>query len=392
MDRRLLPLFLATALVAQQAPVEKSPETRRAELEASVIQARLENAAASRKREALAQTDEIRRLEAEAALRAARADAAAAEADAERAALARAEALAAARRAAADAEAAGRRAELDAEARLVQAEAALAGARAGAGPALLKARDAAARYATRNDIAHPRDPVVDGVLRISDRRIPFNGPVTAELAEFVCGRIAFYNNQSAEDPIFIVIDNSPGGSVMAGYQILRAMRSSRAPVYVVVKTFAASMAAVVTTLAERSFCYPNTLVLHHQPSTVIQGNLTELNEQLRWSKVWCGRINEEVAAKIGVSLDEFVRQMYAATVTGDWMVTGDKAVRLRWVSDLVERMAEDSIETLPREAPPAAVQVVRVGGESGPARQALPVLQPGDAWLIHDPQGIYLER
>ena len=74
------------------------------------------------------------------------------------------------------------------------------------------------------------------------------------------------------------------------------------------------------------------------------------------------------------------------------MVTGDKAVRLRWVSDLVERMAEDSIETLPREAPPAAVQVVRVGGESGPARQALPVLQPGDAWLIHDPQGIYLER
>ena len=50
--------------------------------------------------------------------------------------------------------------------------------------------------------------------------------------------------------IFIVIDTSPRGSVMAGYRILKAMESSDAPVHVVVKSFAASMAAAITTLGE----------------------------------------------------------------------------------------------------------------------------------------------
>ena len=391
MSRCLLPLILAAALTAQQAPAEKSPATRQAELETAVIQARLENAAAIRRRDSLAQTDETRRLEAEAALRTARAEASAAEAEAERAALARTAALDAARRAAADSEAARRRAELEAETKLIQAEGAIAIAKADAALALSKARESASRVAARNEITRPRDPVVNGTLRISDRRIPFNGPVTDQLATFVCDRIAFYNAQSPTDPIFIVIDNSPGGSVMSGYQILRAMRTSRAPVYVVVKTYAASMAAVVTTLAERSFCYPNTLVLHHQPSTVLQGNLTQLNEQLKWSNVWCGRINQEVAAKIGVSLDEFVKQMYAASVTGDWMIMGDEAVRRRWVSDLVERMSEDSIETLARV--PVATPVIRVVSADGEReRIPLPILQPGDAWLMHDPNSIYLQR
>lgn len=392
MPRRLLPLLLAAALAAQQAPVEKSAATRRAELEAAVIQARLEKAAAERRRETLPQTDEIRRLEAESALRAARAEVTAAEAEAERAALARTAALEAARRAVADAEAARRRAELETETKLIQAESAVALAKADAALSLQRARDQASRVATRNDVAHPRDPVIDGVLHISDRRIPFNGPVTDQLAEFVCGRIAFYNAQSAQDPIFIVIDASPGGSVMSGYQILRAMRASKAPVYVVVKGYAASMAAVVTTLAERSFCYPNTLVLHHQPSTGLQGNLTQIAEQLKWSKVWCGRINEEVAAKIGVSLDDFVKQMYAATVTGDWRVMGDQAVRLHWVSDLVERMTEDSVETLAR-VPAPAPQVITAGGNAeARERIPLPILQPGDAWLMHDPNGLYIQR
>lgn len=391
MLRCLTPLFLAAALIAQQAPIEKSAATRRAELEAAVIQARLEHAAAVRKREALAQTDELRRLEAEAALRSARAEAEAATIEAERAALTRAAALESARRVAADAVAAGRRAELESETKLIQAEGALAAAQADGNLALLRAREALSQRATRNEVSRPRDPVVDGVLRISDRRIPFNGPVTDQLATFVCGRIAFYNSQSSQDPIFIVIDSSPGGSVLAGYQILRAMRTSRAPVYVVVKGFAASMAAMVTTLAERSFCYPSTIILHHQPSTVIQGNLTQLSEQLRWSKIWCGRINQEVADRLGVTIDEFVRQMYAATVTGDWKVMGDQAVRQRWVSDLVERMAEDGIETLPRE-PVSEPKPAQASGSVERARIPLPILQPGDAWLMYDPNGIYLER
>ena len=88
------------------------------------------------------------------------------------------------------------------------------------------------------DIDYVRDPFVDGTLYVTDRRIPLNGPIVYGTAEYVTERIHYFNNQSRELPIFIVIDSSPGGSVMQGYRIVKAIESSPAPVYVVVKSFA----------------------------------------------------------------------------------------------------------------------------------------------------------
>lgn len=365
--------FLGAGLRASER-VAAETELLRARAEAASLRQRLSEGAA---------TDELRRLEAEAALRAARAEAAAAPADAERAALSRETGLAAARAAAGDAEGASRRAESESELRLAQAEAALALAKADANVALLAARRRAAEVAP-GVVERPAEPFKDGVLRISDRRVEFNGRVDQALADRVCAEIAFHNNQDPAAPIFLVIDNSPGGSVMAGYQVLRAMETSRAPIHVVVKSSAASMAAVIATLAERSYCFPGTLIMHHQPSFGLQGNLRQLREQFDWSKVWCDRINREVAAKVGLSLDEFVRRMYAATVTGDWRVTGDEAVRLRWVGALVDRVEEEGITAL---AQPARLQptvtVVRPAGDA--AQDILPPALPGDAWLIYEP-------
>jgi ATP-dependent Clp protease protease subunit len=227
------------------------------------------------------------------------------------------------------------------------------------------------------------------VLHISDRRIPFNGRVDDKLAQFVCGRIAFYNALDSEAPIFIVIDRSPGGSVMSGYMMLQAMETSKAPVYVVVKGYAASMAAIVTTLAKRSFVYPNTIVLHHQASVGLSGNVTQLKEQLKWSKVWCERIFVKVAARIGTNVDDFVAQMYKGTSTGDWKILGDEAGRRKWVTDVVDRMSEDSLTVA--GAVPAVVAEPNPDGfnagktQDGRARQALPPLGPCDLWWMYDP-------
>jgi len=380
--RLLAPLLLAAALSGQSAPASRPPETRLNEQRTAAIQARLERDALARRLDELAATDELRRLEAEAALRAARQEASAAEEEAERVALARAAALNAARQAADGVAGGATRAELEADLKLAQLEAGLATARIDGELALHRARARLADIAPGAKVAYPIDPVVDGTLRISDRRIPFNGRVDDALAQSVIERLAFFNAQDPVAPIFIVIDSSPGGSVMSGYLILRAMEASRAPVYVVVKGAAASMAAVVTTLAKRSFCYPGTLFMHHQPSSVMQGNLTVLRERLDWTRIWCDRINADVAAKMGVTLDEFVRRMYASSVTGDWRATGTEAKELRWVTDVVERIVEEGVTRLPAPAPPARTVVV-VRGADGAFAEA-PVL-PGDLHLIHEP-------
>ena len=103
----------------------------------------------------------------------------------------------------------------------------------------LTANNYANSKAQRLENPHQGDTLV-----ISDRRIALNGPISFETSDYISSRLNYFNNKDAALPIFIVIDNSPGGSVMAGYNILKSMESSQAPVYVVVKSFAASMAAI----------------------------------------------------------------------------------------------------------------------------------------------------
>jgi ATP-dependent Clp protease protease subunit len=385
----LVPLFFAALVMAQQGPAKKTPEIIKAEIETDVIRARLELAASQRKLAALTQTLELRQLEAEAALRAARADAAAAPLEAEQAKLKLEAALAAAKAAVASADKDRARAELEVQARLATAEVSVEYAKVSSVAQIARLQQKAAEIASGAKVEYPKDPLIDGVLHISDRRIPFNGRVDDKLAQFVCGRIAFYNALDSEAPIFIVIDRSPGGSVMSGYMMLQAMETSKAPVYVVVKGYAASMAAIVTTLAKRSFVYPNTIVLHHQASVGLSGNVTQLKEQLKWSKVWCERIFVKVAARIGTNVDDFVAQMYKGTSTGDWKILGDEAGRRKWVTDVVDRMAEDSLLTA-TAVPPVVAEPNPDGFNAGKTqdgrlRQELPPLGPCDLWWMYDP-------
>ncbi len=242
----------------------------------------------------------------------------------------------------------------------------------------------------------------DGTLVISDRRIPFNGAVTGALADRVTERINFYNNKDPKKPIFIVIDDSPGGSVMAGYRILKAMEGSEAPVYVVVKSFAASMAACVTTLAERSFVYPNAIILHHQ---IMQSfmfrtmNLTEQEENFEDLQKWWKRLGGPIAKKMGISTDEFIKQMYENTVSGDWTEFGDDAVKLKWADHVVSRVHETSLLKSPDAKKPAP-KSVRIGeinengltyaiDSAGKPYMILPRRNPKDAYLMYNPDGYY---
>jgi ATP-dependent Clp protease protease subunit len=185
-----------------------------------------------------------------------------------------------------------------------------------------------------------REPFVDGYLVISDRRIDLNGVIWQGTARHIIEQIEFFNNQSGEYPIFIVIDTCYGGSVREGLQIVKAMRYSRSPVYVVVKGFSASMSAVITTLAAKSFALPDAVILHHQLLNIAFGNVAEHREQLKILEEWNKRTLQPVAEKMGISLDEFTEQMYKHNIAGDWEEFADNAVKLKWVDYVVTDIRE----------------------------------------------------
>jgi ATP-dependent Clp protease protease subunit len=242
-----------------------------------------------------------------------------------------------------------------------------------------------------------KDPLTaGGELVLSDRRIALNGLITMSTADEVCARIDYFNNKNKEWPIFIVIDDSPGGSVMAGYKILKSMQSSTAAVYVVVKSFAASMAAAIATLAPRSFAYPNAIILHHQISSGMIGNLTEQREGLKTLEQWWQRLAEPIAAKMGVSTEDFVKQMYAHTTTGDWKEFADEAVKLKWIDTVVGRCHETAWRKDPdaQSAGPAPIAKTELMAAQkldakGRVFQMLPRVNPVDCYYLHNPDGYY---
>jgi ATP-dependent Clp protease protease subunit len=253
-----------------------------------------------------------------------------------------------------------------------------------------------------DDMRYPLDPLVDGTLYVSDRRISLNGPIITGTADWVTSRLHYFNNQSREKPIFIVIDSCPGGSVMQGYRIVKAMEESDAPVHVLVKSYAASMAAVITTLADHSYAYPNAIILHHQMSSGMRGNLTQQQEQLEKGFEWARRLADPVAEKMGVSYERMVEMMYENNSDGDWDEFADEAVKLNWVNAVVHEVREQGIReqpndpapsffffwmTNPDEANPAVANIQR--DERGNPFIQLPPLQPFDHYAIHNPDNFY---
>ncbi|MEL6548057.1 MAG: ATP-dependent Clp protease proteolytic subunit [Myxococcota bacterium] len=201
-------------------------------------------------------------------------------------------------------------------------------------------------------ITYTLEPYKKGVLRVSDRRIALNGPIIEGTADYVTERIHYFNNKSPVQPIFIVMDRCPGGSVMEGYRILKAMEASEAPIHAVVKSFAASMGAVILSLAEHSYAYPNAIILHHQPTSGNRGNLREQEEELEVFKEWAKRLHTPVAKRMGVSLKQFYAQMYENDTQGDWEEFADKARALKWVDHIVTEVREEGVERAPEgEAP-----------------------------------------
>lgn len=240
---------------------------------------------------------------------------------------------------------------------------------------------------------YPREPYKDGVITISDRRISLNGPIVSGTADFVCDRIDWFNNEDRTKPIFIVIDNSPGGSVMQGYRIVKAIETSDAPVHVVVKSFAASMAATIATLAPHSYAYPNAIILHHQMSTGINGNITDIEQEVKMAQEWERRLAEPIARKMGISMAEFKDRMYKARKTGDWDEFADNAVKLKWVDHIVSEIREEGIRRKPTSAPNAPMwtmfEVSMKQDEQGRPYMSLPPLDPYDCYFMINPRGFY---
>ena len=188
------------------------------------------------------------------------------------------------------------------------------------------------------------EPLVDNdVLVMSDRQINMPDTIWPGTAQQVINQINFFNNKNKQQPIYLVFDYCRGGVISEGSQIIQAMRSSVAPVYVVVKAYAGSMAAVITALADRSYALANAAIVHHQMRSYNQGNITEQRQHLKLTEKWAKRLLKPVADKMGLSTADFRIKMYENDPKGNWMEFADDAKPLGWVTHIIQGIRDTSV-------------------------------------------------
>jgi len=113
----------------------------------------------------------------------------------------------------------------------------------------------------------------------------------------------------SREPIHVII-NSPGGMILAGYQIIQAMNIARnrgSEVVCVVATMAASMAFQLLPHCDRRYALKKSLLLFHPAHVSLQGSINadealSIAEDLRRMD---RAANYEIKSMMGVPSDEW---------------------------------------------------------------------------------------
>lgn len=121
-------------------------------------------------------------------------------------------------------------------------------------------------------------------LLLDKRRLFLCNAIDEDTADEMIRKLWYLESKEPGKPILLVI-NSPGGSVDAGFAIWDQIKMISSPVTTLVTGLAASMASVLSLVAgpKRRFATPHSRIMVHQPrlSGVIQGQATDLEIQAK---------------------------------------------------------------------------------------------------------------
>lgn len=119
---------------------------------------------------------------------------------------------------------------------------------------------------------------------IEARRIFLSDAIDSEVAEDIIHKLWYLELTDPGKPILLVI-NSPGGSVDAGFAIWDQIKMLKSPVTTLISGLAASMGSVLSLAAapKRRFATPQSRIMIHQPliGGVIKGQATDLEIQAK---------------------------------------------------------------------------------------------------------------
>lgn len=168
---------------------------------------------------------------------------------------------------------------------------------------------------------------------LQSRRILLSGGVDSKMAEDAIKKIWYLEFQEPGKPILVII-NSPGGSVDAGFAIWDHLKMISSPVTTLITGIAASMGSILSLAASpgRRFATPKSRIMIHQPAIggIVQGQATDLEIQAREILKTKKMIIEMYTAATGKSYDAIEKSIDRDT----WM-SAEEALEFGLIDKIV---------------------------------------------------------
>jgi ATP-dependent Clp protease protease subunit len=144
------------------------------------------------------------------------------------------------------------------------------------------AKEKAEEKVTEEHYSKVRDKIDMSILNA--RRLFLCDAIDGELVQDLIEKLWYLELQEPKKPILLVI-NSPGGSVDAGFALWDQIKMISSPVKTLVTGLAASMGSILSLVADKGsrFATPNARIMIHQPMIggVIRGQATDLEIQAK---------------------------------------------------------------------------------------------------------------
>jgi ATP-dependent Clp protease protease subunit len=139
---------------------------------------------------------------------------------------------------------------------------------------------------------------------LSNRMVMLTGEVNDDVADLITAQFFYLESEDPERDILFYV-NSPGGSVTAGLAIYDTMQYVRCDVATICLGQAASMGAVLLAggAAGKRVALPNARVMIHQPLGGAQGQISDMEIQVKEGLRLKQRLNEILVHHTGQPME-----------------------------------------------------------------------------------------
>lgn len=184
------------------------------------------------------------------------------------------------------------------------------------------------------------------IILTENNTVQLRGPVTRDSVGAVMHELNTISKiGNAKDPIYLIL-NTPGGSVMAGLDLINYMNTLRRPVHSVA-VYAASMGFHILQNSPKRYVTKYATIMSHRASGGFEGDIPQqINSRLKHVIDLIDKMDEQVISR---TQGKYTKESYMELIRDEYYGVGSNAITDKFADEVVslkcnEKLLNESVE------------------------------------------------